>query len=62
MARDHDEKIDEPVPLAAEDRAILDLLAAAIPGARRVDLPGSKRGHASDPRGFCAEMMPFLVQ
>jgi hypothetical protein len=45
----------------AGDRAILDLLASAIPDARRVDLPGSKRGHASDPRAFCAEMMPFLV-
>ena len=45
----------------AGDRAILDLLASAIPRARRVDLTGSKRGHASDPRAFCAEMMPFLV-
>src|SRR6478735_8505419 len=32
MARDHDEKIDEPVPLAAEDRAILDLECATVVG------------------------------
>jgi hypothetical protein len=45
----------------AGDRAILDLLATRIPAARRVDLSGSKRGHASDPLGFAAELMPFLV-
>lgn len=43
------------------DRALLDLLAAAIPGCVRSDLAGSKRGHASDPDGFAATVLPFLV-
>jgi|GEM_PF-1454484 len=42
------------------DRALLDLLAAAIPGALRTDLAGTKRGHASDPDGFAAAVLPFL--
>lgn len=46
----------------AGDRAVLDLLAAAIPGAERADLPGSKRGHATDPDGFAALMMPFFTR
>ena len=45
----------------AGDRALLDLLAGAIPGATRVDLAGAKRGHASDPRAFAAALMPFLT-
>ena len=45
----------------AGDRALLDLLAGAIPGARRADLAGSKRGHAGDPGGFAAVLMPFVV-
>lgn len=44
------------------DRALLDLLAGAIPGALRADLTGSKRGHASDPAGFAAVVMPFVVE
>jgi len=42
------------------DRALLDLLAAAIPGGLRTDLAGSKRGHAGDPDGFAAAVIPFL--
>jgi pimeloyl-ACP methyl ester carboxylesterase len=44
----------------AGDRAQLDLLSAAIPGSRRADLAGARRGHASDPKGFAAATMPFL--
>jgi len=43
-------------------RALLDLLAAAIPGAARADLGGSRRGHASDPDSFAAVVMPFLTR
>jgi hypothetical protein len=46
----------------AGDRALLDLLAGAIPGATRVDLTGAKRGHASDPRAFAEVLMPFLTR
>lgn len=43
-------------------RALLDLLAAAIPGATRADLEGSRRGHASDTDPFAAVVMPFLTR
>ncbi|MET0967015.1 MAG: alpha/beta fold hydrolase [Nakamurella sp.] len=43
------------------DRALLDLLAGAIPGAVRADLPTGRRGHGQDPDGFAAAMMPFLA-
>jgi hypothetical protein len=46
----------------AGQRALLDLLAAAIPGAARADLEGSRRGHASDPDSFAAVAMPFLTR
>jgi esterase len=46
----------------AGDRALLDLLAGAIPGAARVDLAGAKRGHASDPQAFAEALMPFLTR
>lgn len=45
----------------AGERALLDLLAGSIPGALRADLPGSKRGHASDADAFAAVLMPFLA-
>jgi len=45
----------------AGDRALLDLLAGAIPGADRADLAGTKRGHSSDPAGFAALLMPFVA-
>jgi hypothetical protein len=45
----------------AGDRALLDLLAGAIPGADRADLAGTKRGHSSDPAGFAALVMPFVA-
>lgn len=45
----------------AGDRALLDLLAGAIPGATRLDL-GAKRGHASDPQAFAEALMPFLTR
>ena len=45
----------------AGDRALLDLLAGAVPGASRVDLTGAKRGHARDPRAFAEVLMPFLT-
>jgi esterase len=43
------------------DRALLDLLAGAIPAAVRTDLAAGRRGHAGDPDGFAAAMMPFLA-
>jgi len=43
------------------DRALLDLLAGAIPGAMRTDLTTGRRGHAADPDAFAAAMMPFLA-
>jgi len=43
------------------DRALLDLLAGAIPGALRTDLAAGRRGHANDPDGFAAALMPFLA-
>jgi hypothetical protein len=46
----------------AGERALLDLLAGAIPGAVRADLGGSKRGHASDPDAFAETLMPFLAR
>ena len=46
----------------AGQRALLDLLAAAIPGAVRADLEGSRRGHASAPDSFAAVVMPFLTR
>ena len=45
----------------ARDRAQLDLLADAIPGAVRADLATAKRGHASDPDAFAAAVLPFLL-
>jgi hypothetical protein len=45
----------------AGDRALLDLLADSIPGARRADLAGSKRGHASDPSGFAEHLLSFVA-
>lgn len=45
----------------AGDRALLDLLADSIPGARRTDLAGSKRGHASDPSGFAEHLLSFVA-
>jgi esterase len=44
------------------DRAVLDLLAAAIPVAERIDLAESKRGHVADPEGFAAVMMSFFTR
>ncbi len=46
----------------AGDRALLDLLAASIPGAVRTDLARAKRGHASDPEAFAAAVLPFLLR
>lgn len=46
----------------AGDRALLDLLAGAIPQASRVDLTGAKRGHASNPQAFADQLMPFLTR
>jgi len=46
----------------AGDRAQLDLLAAAIPGAVRTDLAGVRRGHASDPDAFASAVLPFLLR
>ena len=46
----------------AGTRAQLDLLAQAIPGARRADLAGARRGHASDPDGFADLVLPFLAR
>lgn len=43
------------------DRAVLELLAAAIPGAERADL-AARRGHATDPQAFAALMMPFFTR
>jgi esterase len=43
------------------DRALLGLLAGAIPAAVRTDLAAGRRGHAGDPDGFAAAMMPFLA-
>ena len=43
-------------------RALLDLLAAAIPGSARADLGGWRRGHASAPDSFAAVVMPFLTR
>ncbi len=45
----------------AGDRALLDLLAAAIPGAVRTDLAKVRRGHGSNPDAFAAAVLPFLV-
>lgn len=46
----------------AGNRALLDLVAGSIPGAVRADLPGSKRGHGSDPVAFAEVLMPFLTR
>ncbi len=45
----------------AGERALLDLLSAAVPGAQRSDLPSGKRNHASDPESFAALLIPFLL-
>ena len=46
----------------AGERAVLNLLAGAIPGAERADLAGSKRGHTSDPEAFATVMMAFVTR
>ena len=46
----------------AGERALLDLLAGAIPGADRADLAGGKRSHAADPEGFSTVLMAFVTR
>jgi pimeloyl-ACP methyl ester carboxylesterase len=45
----------------AGDRALLDLLARAVPSATRTDLPAARRGHSSDPDSFAAMVIGFLA-
>jgi esterase len=43
------------------ERALLDLIAAAIPDSVRVTVPGGKKPHTSAPVEFVREVLPFLA-